>query len=391
MSLLDTPLPASIQAQRSTRLAFLMAGFAGAAWAPIIPYVKLRCALTDAHLGLLLLCLGMGSIIAMPVSGTLAGRVGCRWIIAISTLAVCCVLPVLASSGSVAVLAVALTIFGAGIGSIDCVINVQAILVERACQRTMMSGFHGLFSVGGLCGATGVSTLLGLGLSAAAACSVVSVLLLLGGIAVLPGLLNGRTGSSEGPPLAMPHGVVLAIGVMCFIVFLTEGAAIDWSAVFLTTVRHVNVRYTGLGYVAFACTMTVGRLMGDHLVRRVPGRILVTAGSLLAATGMLLIATVPVWQLTLLGYALVGAGCANIVPVLYSTVGRQTLMPEHLAVSAVTTLGYAGILIGPAALGLIAQLASLPFALGTVGILLIAVALSGLLLPRALINGVDQD
>lgn len=220
---------------------------------------------------------------------------------------------------------------------------------------------------------------------------MVSVLLLLGGIAVLPGLLNGRTGSAEGPPLAMPHGVVLAIGVMCFIVFLTEGAAIDWSAVFLATVRHVNVRYTGLGYVAFACTMTIGRLMGDHLVRRVPGRILVTAGSLLAASGMLLIATVPVWQLTLLGYALVGAGCANIVPVLYSTVGRQTLMPEHLAVSAVTTLGYAGILIGPAALGLIAQLASLPFALGTIGILLIAVALSGLLLPRALINGVDQD
>lgn len=391
MSLFDTPLPASIQAQRSTRLAFLMAGFAGAAWAPIIPYVKLRCALTDAHLGLLLLCLGMGSIIAMPVSGALAGRVGCRWIIAISTLAVCCVLPVLASSSSVAVLAVALTLFGAGIGSVDCVINVQAILVERACQRTMMSGFHGLFSVGGLCGATGVSTLLGLGLSPAAACSVVSALLLLGGIAVLPGLLNGRTGSAEGPPLAMPHGVVLAIGVMCFIVFLTEGAAIDWSAVFLATVRHVNVRYTGLGYVAFACTMTVGRLMGDHLVRRVPGRILVTTGSLLAASGMLLIATVPVWQLTLLGYAMVGAGCANIVPVLYSTVGRQTLMPEHLAVSAVTTLGYAGILIGPAALGLIAQLASLPFALGTIGILLIAVALSGLLLPRALINGVDQD
>ena len=131
--------------------------------------------------------------------------------------------------------------------------------------------------------------------------------------------------------------------------------------------------------------------MGDHLVRRVPGGMLVTAGSLLAATGMRLIATIPVWQLTLLGYALVGAGCANIVPVLYSTVGRQTLMPEHLAVSAVTTLGYAGILIGPAALGLIAQLASLPIALGTVGILLIAVALSGLLLPRALINGVDQD
>lgn len=390
MSLLDNPLPASTQAQRSTRLAFLIAGFAGAAWAPIIPYVKLRCGLTDAHLGLLLLCLGMGSIIAMPIAGGLAGRLGCRWIVAFSTLAVCCVLPVLATSSSVPLLAVALTIFGAGIGSVDCVINVQAILVERACQRTMMSGFHGLFSVGGLSGATGVSTLLSLGLSPTIACSAVSVLILLGGILALPGLFTSHTSSGDNQPFAIPHGVVLIIGIMCFIVFLAEGAAIDWSAVFLATIRHVDVRYTGLGYVAFACTMTAGRLLGDHLVRRVPGRALVTAGSLLGALGMLLIATVPVWQLTLFGYAMVGAGCANIVPVLYSTVGRQKLMPEHLAVSAVTTLGYAGILLGPAALGFIAQTLNLPFALGTVGVLLMVVALSGMILPRALINGEDQ-
>ena len=174
---------------------------------------------------------------------------------------------------------------------------------------------------------------------------------------------------------------------MCFIVFLAEGAAIDWSAVFLATVRHVEMRYTGLGYVAFASTMTVGRLLGDRLVRHISGRALVTGGSLLAAMGMFLVTMFPVWQLALLGYSLVGAGCANVVPVLYSAVGRQTFMPEHLAVSAITTLGYSGILVGPAALGFVAQSANLPIALGSVGVLLIFVALMGLILPQALISG----
>ncbi|WP_086640278.1 MFS transporter [Acetobacter tropicalis] len=387
MSLINNPHPASARAQRATRLAFLIAGFSGAAWAPIIPYVKLRCGLTDAHLGLLLLCLGMGSIVAMPIAGSLAGRFGCRWIIAVASLAVCCSLPVLSSSDVMPLLAVALTVFGAGVGSIDCVVNVQAVIVERACQKTMMSGFHGLFSVGGLLGAIGVSSLLSFGFSPLQASFAVVMLLMLSARLALSGLLTGRTHSETGPVFAFPHGIVLTIGVMCFIVFLAEGAAIDWSAVFLTTVRHVEVRYTGLGYVAFASTMTVGRLLGDRLVCHIPGRVLVTGGSLLAALGMLLVTMVPVWQMTLLGYALVGAGCANVVPVLYSTVGRQTFMPEHLAVSAITTLGYSGILVGPAALGFVAQSVSLPFALGSVGVLLVFVTVMGLMLPQSLING----
>lgn len=387
LRLMDSPNPASLKAQHATRLAFFSAGFSGAAWAPIIPYVKSRCELTDAHLGLLLLCLGMGSIVAMPIAGSLAGRFGCRWIIAFATLAVCCSLPVLASSAFLPGLVIALTVFGAGVGSIDCVVSVQAIIVERASQKTMMSGFHGLFSVGGLLGAMGVSTLLGLGLSPVQASLAVVLLLLLGGGLALPGLLTGRSSSGKGPAFAVPHGIVLIIGIMCFIVFLAEGSAIDWSAVFLATVRHVDMRYTGLGYVAFASTMTIGRLLGDWLVRGVPGRMLITGGSLLAASGMLLVAAIPLWQVTLLGYALVGAGCANVVPVLYSAVGRQTFMPEHLAVSAITTLGYSGILVGPAALGFVAQAASLPFALGIVGVFLGGVAAGGMILPKALING----
>jgi predicted MFS family arabinose efflux permease len=390
MLLLGNPPPASAQAQRSTRLAFLIAGFAGAAWAPVIPYVKLRCGLNDAHLGLLLLCLGMGSIVAMPVAGALAGRFGCRWIITIAVVLACCTLPVLASSSILFLLAPALILFGAGVGSIDCLVNVQAVIVERACGKAMMSGFHGLFSVGGLLGATGVSALLGMGFSPLQAVGVGISLIAVSAIAAVPGLLTGRTSSAEGASFALPHGVVLAIGLMCFVVFLAEGAAIDWSADFLAATRHMDVRYTGLGYAAFACTMTIGRLAGDWLVNRIAGRVLVVGGSLLAAGGMGLVAFIPFWPVTLAGYAIVGAGCANIVPVLYSAIGRQHRMPEHLAVSAVTTLGYAGILLGPAVLGFIAGSLTLSVALAMVGALLCGVAGVGLLLPRVLVNGVER-
>ncbi|WP_035439424.1 MFS transporter, partial [Asaia sp. SF2.1] len=344
----------------------------------------LRCGLSDAHLGLLLLCLGMGSIVAMPVAGLLTGRFGCRWVIAIATLAVCCTLPVLASSAFPPLLAVTLIIFGASVGSIDCAVNVQAIIVERACQTTMMSGFHGLFSVGGLLGAIGVSGLLSLGLSPTHASFAGVALLIMVGSLTIPGLLTERKSVDDGPIFVLPHGIILVIGIMCFITFLAEGAALDWSAVFLATVRHVDMRYTGLGYAAFAAMMTFGRLLGDRVVRHFSGRIIIAGGSLLACLGMLLVATVPVWQITFTGYALVGAGCANVVPVLYSSVGRQTFMPEHLAVSAITTLGYSGILAGPAALGFVSQTVSLPFALGSVGVLLAAVAMMGMALPFAL-------
>src|SRR5207253_9797481 len=138
------------------------------------------------------------------------------------------------------------------------------------------------------------------------------------------------------------------IGSLCFIVFLAEGAVLDWSAVFLTSERNFGAAYAGLGYAAFALTMTAGRLTGDAIVYRLGATRVIVFGGLTAATGLLLATLAPAWEAALMGYALVGAGCSNIVPVLYTAVGKQNVMPESIAVPAITTLGYAGILAGPA-------------------------------------------
>ncbi|MCP1457061.1 MFS transporter [Pseudomonas kilonensis] len=374
-----TPPPTFIPGrleQMSTRIAYLIAGIGIAAWAPLVPYAKVRANLDEGTLGLLLLCLGVGSILAMPISGALAARFGCRRVLSGGTILICLALPLLATMTSLPWLVAALFLFGAGLGTVDSTVNLQAVIVERASGKTMMSGFHGMFSLGGIIGAAGVSALLGLGLSPLGATLVVNGVLLVALFKAAPHLLPYGSESS-GPAFAIPHGVVLFIGILCFIVFLAEGAVLDWSAVFLTTERAVDTAYAGLGYAAFALTMTVGRLTGDSVVHRLGARRVIIYGGSIAAAGFLLATLAPMWQAALLGYALVGAGCSNIVPVLYTAVGKQTLMPEAIAVPAITTIGYAGILAGPALIGFVAHGSSLSIAFGLIALSLVAVAASG--------------
>ena len=359
--------------QMSTRIAFFIAGFGIAAWAPLVPYAKARAGLDEGTLGLLLLCLGVGSILAMPIAGALAGRFGCRKVMAGGTLLICLALPLLATLTSIPLLMAALFMFGAGLGGVDSTVNLQAVIVERASGKTMMSGFHGLFSLGGIVGAAGVSALLGLGLSPLGATLVVIALMLLALLKAAPHMLPYGSQSS-GPAFAVPHGVVLFIGCLCFVVFLAEGAVLDWSAVFLTSVRNADPATAGFGYVAFAVTMTIGRLTGDRIVQALGAFRVVLCGALVAAAGFTLAILAPSPLAGLAGFALVGAGAANVVPVMFSAAGRQRSMPTHLAVAAVTTMGYAGVLLGPAALGFIAKLTSLAAALGLLVVLLVAVA-----------------
>ena len=374
------PLPGVVE-QRSTRLAFFVAGFGTAAWAPLVPYAKERLHLDAGMLGLLLLCLGVGSMVAMPPAGVLAAQFGCRRVIRTAGLLIAASLPFLATLASAPWLAVALFVFGAGFGALGVAINVQAVIVEAAADRALMSGFHALFSVGGIVGSGGVSGLLWSGLSplAAALCVAVAMLgLLLGfGSRLLP------YGGDEGAPLfALPRGAVLIIGALCFIVFLAEGAMLDWSAVILTSLHRMAPSRAGLGYAVFAIAMTVGRLSGDGIVRMLGGRRIVVLGGCCAASGLAVAVLAPSWIAALLGFGMVGLGSSNIVPILYSALGRQRVMPANLAVAAATTLGFSGILTGPALIGFVAHGTSLPTAfLGVAAMLLVVAASARIVAP----------
>ena len=357
----------------STRIAFLIAGLLMSAWAPLVPLVKARAGLDDGGLGLLLLGLGGGSIVAMPFAGYLTAHYGCRPVVIWATIVLCAVLALLSTVTWLPGLVIAVIIFGASMGMLDCAMNIQSVIVEKNSGQALQSGFHGLYSVGGIVGAGAMTALLTLGLDplTAALCIVATVLGSL--YKAAPALLTYGT-ERGGPLFAVPRGIVLLLGTLCFIVFLTEGAMLDWSAVFLVSNRGLEPSIAGLGYASFAAAMTVGRLTGDAIVSKLGGVRVVALGGLCAAAGMIVSLGIDGWPASLIGYALVGAGCSNIVPVLFTAVGRQQRMPQAVAIPAVISMGYAGILIGPVFIGAVAHLSTLSFALGGLIVFLVFVS-----------------
>ncbi|MEW5289973.1 MFS transporter [Erwinia papayae] len=342
----------------STRIVFFIAGIVTAAWAVIVPFAKMNTGVNEALLGSLLLCLGGGAIIAMPLTGTLTTRFGCRKVIAVAAVIIIVSLPLLAVVSSPLLLAFSLLVFGVGVGITDCAMNVQAILVEKLATKPVMSGFHGMFSVGGIAGAGAMTGLMALGLNVANATLVIACMVIILLILSYKGLLP-YANPSEGPAFAIPKGTVLVLGMICFIFFMAEGTVLDWSALYLVESRNVPDTLGGLGFAAFATAMTAGRLSGDRIIARYGALKVVMAGSATAIAGFLLVINGDRLWMVLAGYLLTGAGCANVVPVMFSQIGKQKSMPQMVAVPAVTTLGYIGVLAGPAVIGYIAHHSSI--------------------------------
>ncbi|AIY40690.1 Putative membrane protein [Collimonas arenae] len=363
----------------ATRLAFLSAGLAMSAWAPLVPYVKARLGVGEAELGLLLLCLGVGSLLAMPVTGMLAARLGCRRVILAAGMLACLILPCLSLAASPSQLGIGLFFFGAAIGSLDVAMNVQAVMVEKVSGGAQMSGFHGMFSVGGFVGAGGMALLLWLGLSPLWSSAIAAVVVAVALMTAAPHLLREPESAGRGALFVLPHGTVIFIGVLCFIVFLVEGAILDWSALFLTATRGLDASKGGLGYAAFAIAMTCGRLTGDRIVRRFGGKRVLLLGGLCAAGGFFVAVSASNAAVALIGFVLIGLGASNIVPILFSAAGKQSAMPSSLAIAAITTIGYAGILAGPALIGFVAHASSLNIAFSGLGCALLLVAASAYL------------
>lgn len=338
----------------ATRLAFLVSGFGLACWAPLVPLAKARLTIDDAALGLLLLCLGLGSVGAMQLAGPLTSKHGARPVILVGGIGQAVLLPFLAFAPTVATMAAALLLFGAFLGVIEVGMNVHAVEVEKRAARPLMSGFHGLFSVGGFIGSTLLTIVLSIKISPVAGAVAASALMIVA-LAVAAPRLIVTPQADETPLFVVPRGIVVLLAALAAITFLTEGAMLDWGALLLSGKGLLPVAQAGLGYSVFAVAMTAGRLTGDAVVARLGNRRTMLWGGLLAVVGYGVMLTVPAAPLALVGVLLIGLGASNIVPVLFRQAGAQTAMPAGLAIASVTTIGYAGILAGPAGIGVVAQ------------------------------------
>lgn len=364
--------PIGRREQRATRAAFFVSGCLMAAWAPMVPLVQRGLKLDDRSLGFLLLCMGLGSVLSMASSSAWAAKAGCRIVLLAAAFAGSIGL-ILASLGLNPIsTAVGLLLFGAGVGGMDVVMNLQAIRVEDAAEKPMMSGFHGFFSLGGFFGAGGASLVYAATHDPGWTAVTVALPLLSLMVASSAGFL---TEPESGPRnlFALPRGVVLVIGLFCFVFFLGEGSVLDWSGVMLTNERAA-AEMAGTGYTAFAIAMTLGRFTGDAWVKRVGPLRALAVGSFLAGSGFASLAFMKGWPSIVVAYFAIGLGAANTVPVCFTAAGRQTVMPTHSAVAAISTLGYAGILAGPALIGFVAHAFDLRFAFGMLGVLLLLIA-----------------
>jgi len=380
------PLSAGDRARAAlaTRGFFLLVGVGASTWAAMVPLAKARLALDEAQLGLTLVCIGIGSVVAMPIAGFLTHRYGNRRIMVLSGLAVCAALPLLAIAPSIVALGATLALFGGALGVLDVAMNAHAVEVERLDGRPLMSGFHGVYSVGGLVGSAAMIGLLGTGAPLLACAAAVAVVLL-----AIVATQRPRLIASLAPPAAStralfvrPPAIAFLVGGLCFVVFLAEGAMLDWSAEFLRAERGISIARASVGYAAFSVAMATGRLLGDRITAALGPVAVVRYGGLVAAAGFVLATALPWPATSLIGFVLVGLGASNIVPVLFSAAGRMSGPSVGMSLATVTALGYAGILAGPAAIGFVAHATTLPLALGAIAALLLGVAICAPIVGR---------
>ncbi len=338
----------------ATRSSFLVAGFGLACWAPLVPFARDRLAVDEGMLGLLLLCLGAGSVLAMAMVGPLNARYGSRPIIVAGGFGLAATLPLLTLAPTPLAMGGALLLFGMSLGLIDVAMNIHAVEVERAGTQPLMSGFHALFSIGGFLGAGMMTLLLSSGVDPLVSTLAASALLAAAVAFAWPRLIKS-VAAQEGPSFAPPRGIVLLLAALAAIMFLAEGAMLDWSALLITEAELIAVEKGGIGYMVFAAAMTVGRLGGDGAAARIGDGPTLFWGGVVAILGFVALLSASVAAVAIAGFVLIGLGVSNIVPILFRIAGTQTAMPAALAVTAVSTLGYAGVLAGPALIGFVAQ------------------------------------
>lgn len=367
-----TPGPSAIaRAAWAVRAAFFLSGALFATWGVQVPALKVHYALGEQALAVALLAAGAGAILALSLAGRLVPRWGARALVALTGLVCAGMLAALLWPTTYALLLLLMALFGVAASLFDVAINTEANALEQRSGRTLMSGFHAYFSLGGMAAAAagsaalkaGWSPQLHLGVAGALAVGVVAV----SAAGMLPlEPADPAQGADAAPHFSLPRGPLLLLGLLAALGLEAEGAMYDWSVLFLVQERAADPALAALAYAAFTGAMALGRFGGDAVRARVPACPLLQGCGLLAAAGMALALLWPQPQVALLGFAVVGLGLANVVPVLFSASARLPGIGAAQGIAAVSAMGYAGLMVGPPLIGFIAERSSLALGLSTV-------------------------
>jgi MFS family permease len=361
---------------------FFILGLNFASWASRIPDVRSALHLNDAQLGLALLAAPTGNIPGLLLAGFLVGRFGSRIILTAALPLCAAVLVLLGIASSFHQLFIALLLFGFASSIFDNALNTQAVSVEKIYRRSIMSSFHGMWSLGGVGGSIFGGIMASFGASPRVhfpiifATSVAALFLLrrwtlareLGPVKIQKGemAMAKSPTSSSGRQLAL-------LGIIAFCSMATEGAMYNWSSVYFQTVLHVPVACVRLGYISCMIAMVTGRFTADRFIMRFDAARVLSASGLLIAAGFFCIAMAHGIVPSMVGFSMVGLGMAVGVPISFSLAGKLANIPPSMAIATVTAISFWGFMITPPLIGFFSQMFGLRSALCAMGAMGLAI------------------
>ena len=345
---------------------FFLAGLCFASWASRIASVQQELGLGDAALGAVLFTIPMGLMCSLPFSGWVITKIGSRKLLLAAIIVYGIALVGLGASKNTFQLIVSLWFFGFCGNAVNISVNTQAVTAAQLYEKPIMASFHGLWSLAGFAGA-GIGTfMIGRGIIPFQHFIIILVVVIITVIITSKYLYrDGSQGKAEGAAiltirerlkLMLP---LLKLGIIAFCSMICEGAMFDWSVIYFRKVVHAQNAWMGAGYTAFMCTMALGRFTADWFTGHYGlKRTLQISGSL-TAMGLLVAVIFPYLTSSMLGFMLVGAGVSSVVPIIYSSAGKTKGVPTGVALTAVSTIGFIGFLVGPPIIGFIAGATSL--------------------------------
>lgn len=335
---------------------FFINGFIIGSWAAQIPEFIKRLQITEATFGLMILCFGLGGVVAMPISGFVMSRVGSRPVVRpLASVAVFGLLVVVLAPG-VILSVVALFALGAVLGAMDVAMNANAVTVERRLARPVMSSTHGFWSLGGFAGGLGGFAIQAWGYvpHAAFVAVVTAVLLAL--------CWRHIVGGDRPEPVLDRRGfafptlpTIYVVGLIAMICVVPEATIRNWAALFMEQKFDSTIGVASLAFALFSGAMATMRFLGDGIRKRFGAVLTLRASCTLTAAGLLLASVSPWTWLTLAAFAIAGIGSANMIPIAFSAAGNHEGMATSTGMSVAVTMSYSGILIAPSATGVIAE------------------------------------
>lgn len=354
----------------SIGLVFMTVSILFGSWVTRIPDVKANLELSEGTLGLSLLGMSIGALLMMPFSAWIMSKFGTGKTIVIGILVaiVTMALPVFATSFWMLVS----FLFLAGLchGLTDVAINAAAAMIEQSQRIRILSTCHGMFSIGGMFGAILGSFLASMGVSVQVHLTSLAVVMIIFILLISKNLLKVENAEiEEGKIFVLPSGGLIGLAVIGFAIMMGEGAIADWSAIYIKDYLYGTAAIAGLGFAGFSFTMSLGRFMGDSIVPKYGSKNIIRFGSALGAFGLALVIFIPHIYVAILGFTIVGLGFSCVVPILFSAAAKVPDVASGTGIAAVTTSGIFGFLIGPPAIGFIANEFNLTIALGCVMVL----------------------